>query len=522
MPILLGDRIPGVKMSAELRNRIPSIIKVCKEEGLDPFDLVYDVFPYDEIAEIVAYDGFPVRYPHYKFGEAYEDMARGQEYGFQKVYELVVNSNPCYVYLLENNTLVDQITVVVHALAHSDFFKNNIFFARTNRNMLNEMASHGSRIRRYCRRFGRERVTKFLDCILSISHHIDPKLLWSSKKYEDLKIHDEIEHIEPKRLRVESDSDYMESFLNPEEFLEEQRRKMQKKDENRKWPEKPQRDILGFLMRYAPLRQWQKDVIGMIREESYYFLPQAMTKIINEGWASYWDSYMLSQKGMAEDEGIVDYAIHKAGTLGGKYSSNPYKLGFLLLQYAEECYNKGRVAGTVHPEWNMRWEDCKDRQQREEWDLKWNRGRQKLFEIRKNYNDALLILEFMTQDFCDKYEYFRWALNDDGEYVIVTRDAEKIKEELLARIDNRGLPVINLVNANGMNKGHLILEHVWTGKQLNDKMAELTLQRLFRIWKRPIAIRTRDDDDEDAYYVVCEDEKELTIYGEEEYIDEFS
>jgi stage V sporulation protein R len=521
MPILLGDRVPGIKMPESLRKRIPELIQACKDEGLNPFNLIYDVFSYDEIAEIVAYTGFPVRYPHYKFGESYEEMARGQEYGWQKVYELVVNSDPCYVYLLENNPLVDQITVIVHALAHSDFFRNNIFFSKTNRNMLNEMASHGSRIRKYCRKFGRETVTDFLDNVLSIQNLIDPAKLWSSKKYREPAIHDKIEHHEPIRINVDDDSHYMDKFINPEEFLENQRKKLETDFKGRSWPEKPEKDVLGFLMTYAPLRQWQRDIIGMIREESYYFLPQRVTKIINEGWASYWDSHMMAKKNMAGDDGIVDYAIHKAGTLGGKYSTNPYKLGYNLLLYAEDCYNKGRVSGSVHPEWNIRWDDCDDMEMRKKWDLKWNKGREKIFEIRENYNDALLIGEFMTQDFCEEYEYFSWEKNERGEYVIASRDAEKIREQLLKRMDNFGTPVIRLIDANVNNKGIFLLEHTWNGDALNDQMAELTLQRIYKIWKRPVAIKTKDEEYGDPFYVVCEDNEDMNIYDEEEFEEKF-
>lgn len=493
MPILLGERIPGIIMSDELRKKIPELIEKCKSFGLDPFDLVYDVYSYDEIAEICAYVGFPVRYPHYKFGEAYEELARGQEYGFQKVYELVVNSDPSYVYLLEGNTYVDQVTVIIHALAHSDFFKNNIFYSKTNRNMINEMANHGTRIQRYCRRFGRDTVTKFLDCILSLSDLLDPAKVWDSKRYQAPQIHDKIKHEEPKRIRVDEDSSYMDHFINPSDFLEDQKKailfKQKKKLES--WPAKPERDILGFLMSHAPLQPWQRDVMGMIREESYYFLPQIMTKIVNEGWASYWDSFMMAGENLAGDEGIIDYALHKAGTLGGRYSSNPYKLGYMLFQYAEECYNKGRVPGTVHPEWDVRWEDCTDRQQREKWDLGWGKGREKIFEIRKLYNDVQLVQEFMTQDFCDEYEYFKWKKNREGEIVIASRDAKEISEEIVDRLDNQGRPVTQLINVNGFNRGILELEHKYTGRRLNARMTELTLMRLFQIWRRPVSMRSR-------------------------------
>ena len=135
--------------------------------GLEPFDVAFEVLTFEQLNEVAAYDGFPVRYPHWRFGMEYERLRRSYAYGLHRIYELVINNNPCYAYLLEHNKLVDHKLVMAHVYGHSDFFKNNLWFSHTNRRMLDEMANHGARIRRYIDRFGAEEVEQFLDVCLS-------------------------------------------------------------------------------------------------------------------------------------------------------------------------------------------------------------------------------------------------------------------------------------------------------------------------------------------------------------------
>ena len=142
--------------------------------GLDPFDLAFEVVGFDQMNELAAFDGFPVRYPHWRFGMEYERLSRSYAYGLHMIYEMVINNDPCYAYLLEHNKLVDHKIVMAHVYAHSDFFKNNLWFSHTNRRMLDEMANHGNRVRRYVDRYGAEEVERFIDTCLSIDDLIDP------------------------------------------------------------------------------------------------------------------------------------------------------------------------------------------------------------------------------------------------------------------------------------------------------------------------------------------------------------
>src|SRR5690349_23331206 len=122
----LKTALPGYLVKEQER-----IAKIAADEGLDFFPTVFEILTYDQMNEIAAYGGFPNRYPHWRFGMEYERLAKGYEYGLSKIYEMVINNNPSYAYLLEGNSLVDQKLVMAHVYAHVDFFKNNFTFRST-------------------------------------------------------------------------------------------------------------------------------------------------------------------------------------------------------------------------------------------------------------------------------------------------------------------------------------------------------------------------------------------------------
>ena len=141
--------------------------------GSDFFPTIFEVVDVEQLNAIAAYGGFPTRYPHWRFGMEYERLAKGYAYGLQKIYELVINNDPCYAYLLSSNSITDHRMVIAHVYGHCDFFKNNYWFSQTNRKMIDEMANHGNRIRRYMDRFGVEDGRELHRCCLSIEDLID-------------------------------------------------------------------------------------------------------------------------------------------------------------------------------------------------------------------------------------------------------------------------------------------------------------------------------------------------------------
>src|SRR3954471_20736513 len=156
-----------------LKDEQDKIEKIARAHGLDFFPLVFEMLSYDHMNEIAAYGGFPNRYPHWRFGMEYEQLSKSYEYGLSKIYEMVINNEPSYAYLLEGNMDVDQKIVMAHVFGHVDFFKNNFAFAHTNRKMMDEMANHATRVRRFIDKYGVGPVEDFVDRVLSLENLID-------------------------------------------------------------------------------------------------------------------------------------------------------------------------------------------------------------------------------------------------------------------------------------------------------------------------------------------------------------
>jgi stage V sporulation protein R len=513
------------KFPAELKEMKYEIERHARTFGLDFFPVIFEVLDYQEMNEVAAYSGFPHRYQHWRFGMSYEELSKSYRFGLSKIYEMVINNDPCYAYLLRCNHLVDQKLVIGHVYAHCDFFKNNLFFSHTDRKMIDEMANHATRIQRYIDRYGMEGVESFIDTCLSLENLVDahtpaikrredihaadredaarrsrlqPRLPFSDAESsggkkpplpsrreaadEEAFWDEEDDYVEPGRLTSKA---YMDSYINPPEFLKSRAEDMKaRRREKKRFPENPEPDILLFLIDHAPLKNWQRDVLSMIREEAYYFLPQAQTKIMNEGWATYWHSRIMTEK-VLEDHELIDYADHHSGTLGGsRLSLNPYKLGVDLFRDIEERWNKGRFG--------KEYEECDDLTARARWDTGLGQSRQKIFEVRRLYNDLTFLDTFLTEDFCRQHKLFVYAKDDRSQdWIIKSREFSIIKAALLDQLTNIGHPIIRVVDANFENRGELLLYHQHEGRDLKWDFAKDTLKNLQHIWKRPVHVETK-------------------------------
>jgi stage V sporulation protein R len=489
----LKTSLPGY-----LKREQERIEAIAQKAGLDFFPTVFEILSYDQLNEMAAYGGFPNRYPHWRFGMEYERLAKSYEYGLSKIYEMVINNNPSYAYLLEGNSLVDQKLVMAHVYGHVDFFKNNFCFRSTdlsnklpigaptsstydpNRRWIDKMANHGARIRKHVSRHGINKIEEFVDHCLSLENLIDPHGSFTSPEALD-DDDDGTSSVRVPRLKAKS---YMESFINPDSFVEEQKKKMSDaREKARKFPEKRVRDVLGFLLEVAPLERWERDVLEVIREEALYFVPQMQTKIMNEGWATYWHSKLMTEQILDASE-IIDYAENASAVLatsGGRL--NPYKLGLELLRDVEERWNRGQFGA--------QWEACDDLDEKYHWNLRLGFGRQKIFDVRAHYNDVTFIDEFLTPEFCVRHKLFSYNYSSRNERLeIESREFKKVKEKLLFQLTNAGNPYIYIEDANHDNRGELMLRHDHQGMDLKVDYAKEVLRSLVRIWKRPVNLLT--------------------------------
>ncbi|OFZ12249.1 MAG: SpoVR family protein [Bdellovibrionales bacterium RBG_16_40_8] len=419
-------------------------VKICAEAkaaGLDFFETIFELVTYKQLNEIAAKGGFPTRYPHWRFGMDFEQLSKSYEFGLSKIYELVINNDPCYAYLMEGNDLVDQKLVMAHVYAHCDFFKNNLWFSQTSRKMIDQMANHAVRVRRHIDFLGLDIVEDFIDKCLSLENLID---VYSVYKKQG----------SAKNTAQKDDSDT-----------------------------RPQRDVLKFLLDRAPLEDWQRNILSIIRDEAYYFTPQAMTKIMNEGWASYWHAKLMTEKILHDCE-IVDFADRHSGALVMPPSGfNPYKIGIELFRTIEQRWNKGQFG--------KEWAACDDLEAKRHWDMKTGKGLEKIFQVRRDYNDVTFIDEFLTEDFCHEHKMFVYRFNKrTGQFEVDNRDFTVIKKKFLFQITNMGMPIISVVDHNHNGRGELLLTHLFEGVEMQPDYMKATMENLFALGKKPIHLAT--------------------------------
>ncbi len=438
----------------ELEKYRVKIMGEARAAGLDFFETVFEMVTAKQLNEVAAKGGFPTRFPHWRFGMDFEQLSRSYEYGLSKIYELVINNDPCYAYLMEGNDTVDQKLVMAHVYGHSDFFKNNLWFSQTNRKMIDQMANHAIRIRRHIDHLGVDIVEDFVDKCLSIENLIDAHGVYKKRPA-------------PKRT--------LENFMSASDVRGQ-------KDSGFGEP-RARRDVLKFLLEYAPLQEWQYDVLSIVRDEAYYFAPQGMTKIMNEGWASYWHAKLMTEKILHDCE-IVDFADRHSGALVMPPSGfNPYKIGIELFRKIEERWNKGQFG--------KEWAECDDLHAKKNWDTKAGKGREKIFQVRRDYNDVTFIDEFLTEDFCHEHKMFVYRFNKrTGQFEVDNRDFSIIKKKFLFQITNMGMPIISVVDGNFNSKGELLLTHLYEGVDMQPDYMKATMENVFAIWQKPVHVAT--------------------------------
>ena len=353
--------------------------------------------------------------------------------------------------------------------------------------MMDTMANHATRVRRYIDRHGVEEVENFIDLCLSLENLIDRHAPYAKNKVQEQK--EEAPIINPEifsQERPKLTKEYME------EYLEGTSSEAARGKDQKRFPSEPQKDILQFLMHYAPLEDWQQDVLSIIREEAYYFAPQGMTKIMNEGWASYWHSKLMTERIMDDSE-VIDFADRHSGTMAmAPGGFNPYKIGIELFRNIEYRWNRGQFGRD--------WSECADIQEKANWDRQTGLGRQKIFEVRRDYNDVTFIDEFLSEEFCVEHKLFVYKFNErSGQYEIDTRDFKKIKQQLLFQLTNFGQPIIKVIDGNFENRGELLLSHDFEGVDMQPDYMVATLENLQKVWSRPVNLITIMDGEQKIY-----------------------
>jgi len=450
-----------------LEKSIEDITAIAKKFNLDFYNMYFEICPAEIIYSFGSY-GMPTRFSHWTFGKAYHKMKTQYDYNLSRIYEMVINTDPCYAFLLEGNSLVQNKMVIAHVLGHCDFFKNNYYFSRTSRNMVESMSLAADRIRGYEFKYGRDKVESFLDAVIALQENIDPS-----------------RHISPVGAKGKTkapcctggDCTQNKEATPYDDLWDLEQRECegkcaQAKDEVKKIPEQPDKDLLLFMMNYGrDLEDWQRDIIAIIRGEMLYFWPQMQTKIMNEGWATYWHMRIMREMDLTENEAVEFAKTHSGVVQTSKYQLNPYYLGLKIFEDIEK-----------------RW-DNPTTEEKERYGRSGNEGKVKIFEVRETENDLSFIRNYLTRDLIEENDLYLFK-KIGYDWKVTDKDWEKVRDGLVEHLYNCGLPYIVVEDGDFNKQGELYLRHIHEGSDLDIYYLERTLPHVHKVWGRKVHMET--------------------------------
>jgi stage V sporulation protein R len=411
----------------------------------------------------MAYSGLPSHYPHWSYGKAYEKLKTLYEYGLSGLpYEMVINSNPAIAFLMVDNALLLQILTIAHVYAHNDFFKNNFNFRLTRAEFTIEtFKSHARRVRRYIEdpSIGLEKVESVIDAAHSLSLQCRRNLA--------LRKLGEGEAKERKMAESQPKKDPFQSIHKRPPYEEPDLTKV---------PVEPEEDILLFIRDHNPhLPDWTKDLLTIVQEEAQYFIPQMETKIMNEGWASYWHKKILDGLDLPQKMHLEFAVRHNQVLRAIQGSINPYRLGMKI------------------------WEDIKRRwdqpslEETREFGPRTKSGDEKIFEVREVERDSSFLRRYLTEDLSREMNLFECEIQGDEQVVTRVPDRDNwraIKETLIRSMGIGQIPVIKIEDADYQGSRTLYLRHDHDGRDIHLEYAEKTLKHVNQLWGWEVVLET--------------------------------
>ena len=468
----------------ELEKSVEQIWEIARKFGLDPFPTNFEIVPASVMYEVGSY-ALPGRYSHWTFGKAYHRMKTMYDFGLSKIYEVVINTNPSYGFLLETNSPVQNKMVIAHVLGHVDFFKNNIYFSKTNRRMVESVSAHTRRIMEYEFKYGRKVVENFLDAVLAIEEHIDPNFFIRrgiSPEEEQRRA-----ETRPREGRYDDlwNLERTNTIAEPKETSET--------DHRREGPKErlPEKDLVLYIMDHSPsLTSWQRDLIGMVHEEMEYFVPQMQTKIMNEGWASFWHARIMRELDLADQEHLEFADLHSGVVSPQKGQLNPYYLGYKIYEEIER-----------------RWDNPSD-EERKTFGRRGGEGRDKIFEVREIDNDVSFLRNYLTEDLCEELDLFVYELVEEEEWTITEKRWERVRDQLVANMTNFGFPYLQVQDGDYNGNRELYLKHSYEGTELDLRYARKALEHVHTLWGRSVHLETVIDGESTVMHYNGEEHQE--------------
>jgi stage V sporulation protein R len=422
-------------------------------------------------------------------------------------YETVINSRPAISFYNDNNPDWLNVMIFYHVLGHIDFFQNNSYFEHTwdddfvglalsDKRLLSQLKTEHGRWVDYVIEFSRS-----LDNLVGYFSELSNLHLKKDKKskfdyYFDLFLQHEKKVETPEYLK--DLEEYNQCLLNPERnakkiFLQHVKLKFPEFEAAyKKYKEtesKPKKDLLTYIHDHSPIlaqekNSWMKSVIQIIRNTALYFAPQMRTKVMNEGWASYWHQELFLKDSRIEGYEANFAKINAYVTSIPKVGFNPYAIGLRLFEHIEKEANQGKL--------DLEFEHVLDREDRKHYNKKTGKGRAFMFSLREKFTDFTFLNTYITQDFVDahKLSVIGERFNPSKmvrEYYIKSKQAVDYKNMLLDRLVH---PPSIEVEINKTSEDRLYLKHIFEGKPLVEEYIQNVMIGLEFLWGNPVTLET--------------------------------
>jgi stage V sporulation protein R len=448
---------------SELADYAAKIEDLAHTLGLEYYPVDFELVPDRFMMETAVY-GLPVRMPHWSFGVRYIHQLVQRNMGLSRIFEVMFPGDPCHAYMVDSNTLPENVLVMAHVLGHADFSKRNALFVRSMQmaggRILEQAAARAHRIDTALHEHGQERVEATLDAALALEAHIDINRPLHRLPYEGTPGG----AVAPAAKPEERHHPFHDRFRTlPGEAAPPP------KDETPKPPQippQPEYDLLWFIAQYGPqLDGWERDIFLAVREESFYFYPVFACQIMNEGWASYWHARLLREADFLPQDMYVsaikahsDVVRPHASGRAVALTVNPYHLGFSM------------------------WERIVERE-----------GMEAARRICAEEDDFGFVRNHLDRELAEELDLFVYEANSNGEVKIQTRDIHAVREAILAPKFNFGAPRIAATHVDLDGSLTLVHDHKNDGRGLDVQRAERVLEYMVRVWRRPITLHTVDE-----------------------------
>jgi len=411
------------------------IRNLATDRGLSWYPITYEVCDYYSMIGHMSYHGMPTHYGHWSYGKQFERTHTMYNMGASGLpYELIINSNPAIAYLMRENPAYLQILIMAHCVGHSDFFKNNRMFKDTRpESIVARFRNAKKRFQNYVEdhTIGIDEVEETIDAAHAIQFQTHR---YSQYRYNKKELYDKYS----KLVKADENDEYLDFDMT-------------------KQPLEPDYDILGFILEYShDLPEWKKDIIEVVREESKYFIPQMQTKIMNEGWASYWHYNLLHELELPAECHLPFIKTHNQVIRPHIGGMNPYHIGFKIFE-----------------------------------DIEKRLGIDECFIARETAHDVSFLRQYLTRELCEDLGLFTYSeKSKEGVTIDEISDEEGweiVKKDLLTNVGVNSIPVIYV---DEVEDGVLILRHEHDGRDLDLNYAEEVVSHVSNLWTQGAKLYT--------------------------------